>query len=39
MTTVTTSPKFQVVIPQAIREARGMLAGIETSVPREHVAR
>lgn len=64
MTTVTVSPKFQVVIPQAIREAlglrpgqkiqaiqyqdrielipvrpmhkaRGMLAGIDTSVPRE----
>lgn len=64
MTAVTVSPKFQVVIPQAIREAlglrpgqkiqaiqyqdrielipvrpmhkaRGMLAGIDTSVPRE----
>ena len=64
MTTVTISPKFQVVIPQAIREAlglqpgqkiqaiqyqdrielipvrpmrtaRGMLAGIDTTVPRE----
>lgn len=64
MTTVTVSPKFQVVIPQAIREAlalqpgqklqaiqyedrielipvrpmrkaRGMLAGIDTAVPRE----
>ena len=64
MNTVTVSPKFQVVIPQAIREAlglqpgqkiqaiqyrdrielipvrpmhkaRGMLAGIDTSVPRE----
>ena len=64
MTTVTVSPKFQVVIPRAIRDAlglqrgqkiqaiqyqdrielipvrpmrkaRGMLAGIDTSVPRE----
>lgn len=64
MTTVTVSPKFQVVIPRAIREAlglqpgqkiqaiqyqdrielipvrpmrkaRGMLAGIDTAVPRE----
>jgi AbrB family looped-hinge helix DNA binding protein len=64
MTTVTVSPKFQVVIPLAIREAlglrpgqkiqaiqyqdrielipvrpirqaRGMLAGIDTAVPRE----
>ena len=49
MATVTVSPKFQVVIPQAIqyqdrielipvrpmRKARGMLAGIDTSVPRE----
>ena len=34
MNTVTLSPKFQVVIPQAIREALGLKAGEKLNVMR-----
>ena len=32
MHTVTVSPKFQVVIPQAVREAMGLAAGVKLQV-------
>ena len=32
MTAVTVSPKFQVVIPQAVRQALGLVAGVKLQV-------
>lgn len=32
MQTVTVSPKFQVVIPQAVREAMGLVSGVKLQV-------
>lgn len=32
MKTVTISPKFQVVIPQAVREAMGLVSGVKLHV-------
>lgn len=32
MQTVTLSPKFQVVIPQAVREAMGLVSGVKLQV-------